>query len=119
EVGEGRRARGGHQYQPPPRAALPRLKRRPVGMTADVGAFGIIHARAFEGAVRKGKAAGFDDMRGHAEAGRGAQYGADVAGDIGLVQRDVHAPPYAAGSRKSRVLAPDTGAVKEAEIACW
>ena len=52
---------------------------------------GIVHAGALQRAVRKGEAAGFDDVHRHAEAGAQPQDGADVSGDLGLEQGDAHA----------------------------
>src|SRR3546814_5089304 len=62
----------------------------PVGMAADIRTHGIIHPRALQRRVGKGEAAGLDDMRGRAETGGGAQHRADVPGDIGLEEGDVH-----------------------------
>src|SRR3546814_6688556 len=59
-------------------------------MAADIPTPGITHPRALQRRVGKGEAAGLDDMRGRAETGGGAQHRADVPGDIGLEEGDVH-----------------------------
>jgi hypothetical protein len=57
-------------------------------MMANLRLSSIIHARAFERAIGKSKAAWLDNVALHAKAGRGAQNSANISGNIRLVKCD-------------------------------
>ena len=59
-------------------------------MAADVDLIEIIHARAAEILVGDRESGRLDDMRGYAQAGAEAQYGARVLRDVGLVKCQMH-----------------------------
>ena len=73
-----------------PAACPPGLECREARVPLDRHLVEIVHPGAAEGAVGDREAGRLDDMGGHAEAGRQAQDGAGVLGDVGLIERDPH-----------------------------
>lgn len=95
---EPRRALGGQKDNASGDA---RFETRPVGMADHFRLSGIVHPGACQGAVGKGESHRFDEVDGHAETGREAQDGADVSGNVGLMESDTHKNPLA--KRHARV----------------
>ena len=88
-VGQGRSGR--EQHKPAAFAPPPLLEAREVDVPGKLRHFEIVHAGAPEIAVGNIEAGGLDDVDGYTEAGGHAQYGAGVAGDVRLVERDADA----------------------------
>lgn len=82
---------GRKQHQPAAIAASPLLEAREVEVPGKLRHFEVIHAGAPEIAVGTVKAGRLDDVDAEAEAGRHAQDGAGIAGDVRLVERDADA----------------------------
>jgi hypothetical protein len=59
-------------------------------MTLKLDMFHIIHARTFQRAFRKGKAARLNDIAYDAKAGRRAQNRSNISGHIRLIKRNAH-----------------------------
>jgi len=59
-------------------------------MTRHLGHLQIIHARAAKARFAEDKAAGFDDIHGHAQTGAQADERRRILGDIGFEKRQPH-----------------------------
>jgi len=64
-------------------------------MAHHLGLCRIVHSGARQGAVGKGESHRFDQVDGYAKTGRKAQDGADVSGNVRLVESDAHKNPLA------------------------
>src|SRR5262245_37299934 len=80
--------RGREQHKPPWPARA--LKSCPRSVSLDSGEIVVVHGGAADALVVDLKAAGFDQVHGHAEAGAEANEGAEILGDVGLVERKTH-----------------------------
>ncbi len=90
EGGQGSGAFAGHQHD----AFILRRHRRfeccPIGVADDLGLCSIIHARALQRPLRKGEAAGIDNVADSVQARSCAQDRAYISGDFGLIESDIH-----------------------------
>jgi hypothetical protein len=59
-------------------------------MTANIGAFEIIHARTPEIAIGKQKSTGLDDVDAHPQTGAQPHQTSRILGNVGLIQRKAH-----------------------------
>jgi hypothetical protein len=88
-VGQGRP--GGQEHEPAAFGTPPLGEAREVDMPSKPRHFEIVHAGAPQIAIGDIEAGRFDNVDADAETGGHAQYGAGVAGDVGLVERDANA----------------------------
>ena len=86
---------GGQKHQPSVLLSPLILETRKVDVPGEGGHFDIVHASPFERAIRNVETRGLNQVDADAEAGRHAQHGPGVAGDIGLVQRKSNSAGHA------------------------